>query len=92
MQQDRGMKELETEIRKGIDDAVDALRSARRHLDERPAAETLRLVQHNLGVLALSLDWHMEGEDYRAKELLSRLWWSPHKKEGGPLDMNPTGH
>ena len=79
MQRDQTGKRLESDIEKGIDDAVDALRWARRHLQERPTA-TLRLVQHNLGVLALAVDWHMEGEELRAEELLGRLWWSPHKK------------
>jgi hypothetical protein len=92
MQRDEVAKGLESEIQQGMDDAIEALRWARRHLQDRPTAEMLRLVQNYICVLALAVDWHMEGDDLRAAELLGRLWWSPHKQGGGPLDMNPTGH
>lgn len=92
MAQDPVAKALESEVAHGIDDAIDALRWARRNQLQHQTPETLRLVQHNLGILALAADWHMGGEDLKAQELLGRLWWSPQKRPSGPLDMNPTGH
>ena len=92
MAQSQVDRELEAEIQKGLDDAIDALRWARRHLHDRRAAETIKLVQMNLSCLALALEWHMEGEDLKAAGVTSRLWWNPHKDEMGPADNTPTGH
>jgi len=85
-------KQIETDITKGLDDTVDAVRWARRHLHDRRATETLRLAQLNLNALALALDWQMEGEPEKAMAAIDRLWWQPHKDRGGPMDMAPTGH
>ena len=92
MAQDPLTKQLENEIAKGLDDAVDALRWTRRHLHDRNATEALRLVQLNLNALALALDWQMEGETEKAAAAVDRVWWKPHKAGAGPADMTPTGH
>ena len=85
-------KQIESDIAKGLDDAVDALRWSRRHLHDRKAAEALRLVQLNLNTLALALDWQMESEMEKALAAVERIWWQPHKNDGGPTDMSPTAH
>ncbi len=91
-QQNQVTKQLEADIGKGIDDAIDALRWARRHLHDRRASETLRLAQLNLTSLSLAIDWQMEGELEKATAAIERLWWKPHKDDSGPVDMTPTGH
>ena len=92
MAQNPVSKQIESDIGKGVDDAIDALRWARRHLHDRRAAETLRLVQLNLDCLALAMDWQMEGEVTKANGAIDRLWWKPHKDDAGPSDVMPIGH
>jgi hypothetical protein len=92
MAQDPVARQIESDITKGLDDAVEALRWARRHLHDRKAGDTLRLVQLNLNAIALALDWQMEGEADKALAAVDRLWWKPHREEAGPADMTPTGH
>ena len=70
-------KELESQIRKGLDDAIDTLKWCRKHRGERKAIDTLRLVQSNLGYLAMALDWEMESDTAKAHMALNRVWLRP---------------
>lgn len=74
------VKHIDSQADKGIDDAIDALRWAKRHRSERKAIDTLRLVQANLGYIAIALDWEMEGEGLKSDQALRKLWWQPSKE------------
>jgi hypothetical protein len=77
----RDAEQLAIEIGKGIDDAAAALRWCKQHVQERRAAETLRLTQLNIGYIAMALDWQMEGELEKAFTAIDRIWWQPHREE-----------
>lgn len=83
------LTELTSEITKGIDDAAEALRWCRRHLQERKASETLRLTQLNIAYLALALDWQMEGEIDKAFSAIDHIWWKPYRDDGQEVDATP---
>jgi hypothetical protein len=84
------LAQLTSDIGKALDDAADSLRWCKRHLHERNASDTLRLVQLNLAYLSLALDWQMEGELDKAESALDRVWWQAHRDELD--DATPTGH
>ena len=86
----RDAQQLPSDIAKGIDDASDALRWVKKHLQERKASETLRLAQLNIAYLALALDWQMEGETDKALSAMDRVWWQPHRDEGEAIDTSTT--
>jgi hypothetical protein len=88
----RDAHDLASEIARGIDDATESLRWCMKHVQERKAAETLRLAQLNIAYLALALDWQMEGEMDKAFSAIDRIWWQPQRDEGETLDTSPTGH
>src|SRR5690606_10911383 len=69
---------LAAEIGKGIDDATNALRWCKQHMQERRASETLRIAQLNIAYIALALDWQMEGEMEKAFNAIDHIWWQPH--------------
>lgn len=69
---------LAAEIGKGIDDATNALRWCRQHMQERRASETLRIAQLNIAYIALALDWQMEGQMEKAFNAIDHIWWQPH--------------
>jgi len=83
---------LSDQIAKGIDDATEALRWCRKHVQERRAIESLRLIEANLAYLSLALDWEMEGELDKAESAMERVWWQPHRDEQEYLDQTPMGH
>ena len=78
---------LAVEIGKGIDDATNALRWCKQHVQERRASETLRIAQLNLAYIALALDWQMEGEMDKAFSAIDHIWWQPHLEVD---EMNTT--
>lgn len=86
------LKQITSDISKGLDDAADSLRWCKKHLHERKASDALRLVQLNLAYLALALDWQMEGEVDKAASALDRVWWQAHRDENEYYDPTPTGH
>jgi exonuclease VII large subunit len=88
----RDAQQLAADIAKGIDDATEALRWCKKHVQERRASETLRLAQLNIAYLALALDWQMEGEMEKALSAIDRIWWHPQKDDGETVDTSPTGH
>ena len=90
MSTDGLLKYVETEVNKGIDDSVESLKWFKRHRHERKAVDALRLVQRNLGYLALALDWEMEGELAKAESALQRVWWQP--SHDGTVEFDWMGH
>jgi hypothetical protein len=76
--QQRDAETLAVEIGKGIDDATNALRWCKQHMQERRASETLRIAQLNIAYIALALDWQMEGEMDKAFSAIDHIWWQPH--------------
>ncbi|HEX5369522.1 MAG TPA: hypothetical protein VFY10_09820 [Dehalococcoidia bacterium] len=87
----RDAQELANDIGKGIDDAAEALRWCKRHMQERKASETLRLTQLNVAYIALALDWQMEGELEKAFSAIDHVWWHPYRDDGEPVDQSPAG-
>lgn len=77
----RNPEHLAAEIARGIDDAAAAIRWCKQHVQERRAAETLRLAQLNIGYIAMALDWQMEGELDKAYAAIDRIWWQPQLEE-----------
>ncbi|MBM3939653.1 MAG: hypothetical protein FJ318_01920 [SAR202 cluster bacterium] len=73
-------KHVESQVEKGVEDAIDALKWAKKHRNERKAIDTLRIVQANLNYLALAMDWEMEGEAFKAEQAVRKLWWQPSKE------------
>jgi hypothetical protein len=63
-------RNLEAEINKVFDDALESLRWARFHHHEPRAAETLRELEAKLGYLAQAMDWQLEGEADHADQAL----------------------
>ena len=76
-QPDRMLKEINAQIARGLDDAVDALKWSKKHRGQRKAIDTMRLVQANLGYLAMALDWEMEADTDKASFALNKIWWKP---------------
>ncbi len=74
---DQMLKEINSQIARGLDDAVDALKWSKKHRGQRKAIDTMRLVQANLGYLAMALDWEMEADTDKASAALNKLWWKP---------------
>lgn len=74
------LQHVDTEVGRGIDDAVETLKWCKRHRHERKAADTLRLLQVNVGYLALALDWEMEGDIPKVRAALDKLWWKPFRE------------
>ena len=74
------LKYVDTEVGRGMEDALDTLKWCKRHRNERKTADTLRLLQANLGYLALAMDWEMEGDVEKVRWALTKLWWQPHRE------------
>lgn len=55
-------RNLEAEVTKVLDEALETLRWCRAHLGERGVGESLRQLELRLGYLAQALAWHMDGE------------------------------
>jgi hypothetical protein len=63
-------RNLEAEIGKVMDDALETLRWTRLHYHEPHASETLRELEAKLGYLAQAMTWQSEGEDAQAEQAL----------------------
>jgi len=55
-------RNLEAEVTKVLDEALETLRWCRAHLGERGVGESLRQLELRLGYLAQALAWHTDGE------------------------------
>ncbi len=86
------LKHSMTDIQRGLEDATETLKWCRKHLQERKASEALRLVQLNLGHLALALDWQMEGESDKARASVDHVWWQAHREDYEIYDSSMLGH
>ncbi|HLF75918.1 MAG TPA: hypothetical protein VJB57_00365 [Dehalococcoidia bacterium] len=74
-------EQVSADIAKGLEDAAEALRWCKAHLQDRRAADAMRLVELNISYIAQAIDWQMEGETQKAEEAVDRIWWQPHKPE-----------
>jgi hypothetical protein len=74
-------EQISADIAKGLEDAAETLRWCKAHLQDRRAADAMRLVELNLSYIAQAIDWQMEGETQKAEQCVDRIWWSPHKPE-----------
>ena len=63
-------RDLEGEIAKVMDDALETLRWARLHYHEPKASETLRELEAKLGYLAQAMSWQADG----ARQRQTRRW------------------
>ena len=61
---------LEGEIAKVMDDALETLRWARLHYHEPKASEALRELEAKLGYLAQALSWQADGAEAEANQAL----------------------
>ena len=67
----QGTRDVETEITKVLDDALEKLRWARQHIQEQKAAVELRDLETRLGYLAQALTWEMDGQASKSDMALS---------------------
>jgi hypothetical protein len=74
-------EQISAEIAKGIEDAAETLRWCKTHLQDRRAADALRLVELNLSFIAQAIDAQMEGETLKAEQAVDRIWWQAHKPD-----------
>jgi hypothetical protein len=65
-----GTRNLEAEIVKVMDDALETLRWARLHYHEPKASETLRELEAKLGYLVLAMTWEADGLHAEADQAL----------------------
>jgi hypothetical protein len=65
-----GAHNLEGEIVKVMDDALETLRWARLHHHEAKASETLRELEAKLGYLAQAMSWQADGAEAEANQAL----------------------
>jgi hypothetical protein len=63
-------RNLEGEIVKVMDDALERLRWARLHYHEPKASETLRELEAKLGYLVLAMSWQADGLEAEANQAL----------------------
>jgi hypothetical protein len=63
-------RNLEAEVTKVMDDALESLRWARLHHHEPKASETLRQLQARLGYLAQAMTWQADGNAAEAERAL----------------------
>jgi len=82
-------KKLETQVRQAMADAEEAIRWCKKHLHQRKTPEAIRLVQANLGYLAMALEWRMDGQVEDAASAIERIWWRP-THDPAPVDI--VGH
>jgi hypothetical protein len=59
-------RDIEADVNKVLDDAVEKLRWARQHLQERNVGAELRELEAKLGYLAQALTWENDGEAFKA--------------------------
>jgi hypothetical protein len=92
MTTDSARKYADSEVEQAIEDALEALRWCRKHRNERKAVDTLRVVQADLGYIALALDWGMEGEEAKAEKALRMLWAREEREVYDRAVMTMQGH
>jgi hypothetical protein len=63
-------RNLESEIVKVMDDALETLRWTRLHYHEPRASETLRELEAKLGYLAQAMSWQEDGAEAEANQAL----------------------
>ena len=63
-------RNLEGEISKVMDDALETLRWARLHYHEPKVSETLRELEAKLGYLAQAMTWQADGAEAEANQAL----------------------
>jgi hypothetical protein len=63
-------RDLEGEIAKVMDDALETLRWTRLHYHEAKASDTLRELEAKLGYLAQAMIWQAEGAEAEANQAL----------------------
>jgi hypothetical protein len=63
-------RDLESELVKAMDDALETLRWARLHHHEPKASETLRELEAKLGYLAQAMSWQADGAEAEANQAL----------------------
>lgn len=61
---------LEAELNKVFDDALETLRWVRLHYHEPRAPETLRDLEAKIGYLAQAMDWQLDGESDHADQAM----------------------
>jgi hypothetical protein len=74
-------EQIAADIGKGIEDAAETLRWCKMHLQDRRAADAMRLVELNLAYIAQAIEFQMEGDNQKAEQAVDRIWWQPHKTE-----------
>ena len=74
-------EQVAAEIVKGLEDAAEALRWCKSHLQDRRSADVMRLVELNISYIGQAIDSQMEGETEKAEQAVDRIWWQPHKVE-----------
>jgi hypothetical protein len=65
-----GARNLEAEITRVFDDAIEVLRWVRLHYHEPRASETMRELEAKLGYLAQAMTWQAEGDADQANQAL----------------------
>ncbi len=63
-------RNIEADITKVMDEAVETLRWTRLHYHEPKASNTLRELEVKLGYLAQAMTWRAEGNDVQASQAL----------------------
>ena len=64
-------RDLEAEVNKVLDDAIEKLRWTRQHLQDRTVGMELRDLEAKLGYLAQSLTWQADGDVIKADVALN---------------------
>jgi hypothetical protein len=64
-----------------IDEAIEAVRWCRQHLQDRGASLKLREVQLSLAAVALALQLEMDGDSARALDAMMHAEWSPEPED-----------
>jgi hypothetical protein len=66
----QGERDVESDVNKLLDEALETLRWCRQHMHDRKASEQLRELETKLGYLGLALTWEMDGEQHKADAAL----------------------
>src|SRR3954469_10974168 len=64
-------RDIEADVNRVLDDAVEKLRWAKQHLQERNVGHELRELEAKLGYLAQALTWESDGEAGKADVALN---------------------
>lgn len=79
---------FEGDVQKALDEALEALRWSKQHLQDRGAGLALRELETKLGLLAQALSWDADGEPVKAaaalrqargrKRIIEQTYFDPH--------------